>query len=183
MWEAMEHARAWHPDLLRRVSELGLHFQSALAYAGPLTVANLRSLPVAVPPAAPVCTLQQPAMTTVAVLERWQLQADLGRSWANPFDPREVAVDAEFTTPTGVVERVPGYYFQDYSRSLVSAWRQSGNPVGGSTTAPASLASTVGACWSPITPPPPRRYRPARSPLCHRHILAISAAAQRNPIC
>jgi hypothetical protein len=120
VWQAFEHSRDWHPDLLRSASEIGLHFQSALSYAGPLTVANLRSLPMAAPSVAPVCTLQQPAMTTVAVMARWQLQADLGRSWTNPFDPREVAVDAEFTTPSGVVERVPGYYFQDYQRSLVN---------------------------------------------------------------
>lgn len=117
LWHGLDHTRAWHPDLLRRVTELGVSFHGAQAYRGPLTLANLRTIPREQPPA--VCTVLRPPPATVAVLQRWRLDADLGRSWSNPFDPDEVALDLEVTTPSGVRERVPAFYFQDFARSLV----------------------------------------------------------------
>lgn len=36
----------------------------------------------------------------------------------NPFDPNEIRLDARVTTPSGKVLAVPGFWFQDYGRSL-----------------------------------------------------------------
>ncbi len=44
------------------------------------------------------------------------LDADLGG--ANPFDPNQIALDATVTPPSGKAMRVPGFWFQDYKRSL-----------------------------------------------------------------
>jgi len=38
--------------------------------------------------------------------------------FSNPFDPNEVTVDGIFTTPSGKQIRVPGFWFQDYRRSV-----------------------------------------------------------------
>lgn len=38
----------------------------------------------------------------------------------NPFDPSEVDVEVEFTSPSGIVSMVPAFFDQDYTRSLVS---------------------------------------------------------------
>ncbi|MEK7414631.1 MAG: beta-galactosidase, partial [Planctomycetota bacterium] len=61
---------------------------------------------------------RQPAPAQVAVMSRWRLDFTLGHSWLNPFNPDEVAVDAEITTPSGSVELMPAYYYQDYERFL-----------------------------------------------------------------
>ncbi len=44
------------------------------------------------------------------------LTADPGA--ANPFDPNSIALDATVTLPSGKELRVPGFWFQDYKRSL-----------------------------------------------------------------
>lgn len=123
-WDGLDHQRGWHPDLLRRVSEVGFRFFSALAYDGPLTVANLRAIPLPAPELAErelvTATPVRAPATTAAVMTRWDLDLDLGRSWSNPFDPEVVRLDAEFTTPDGAVERIPGFYYQAYTRSLGS---------------------------------------------------------------
>ncbi|MGE5647464.1 MAG: DUF5060 domain-containing protein [Acidobacteriota bacterium] len=40
------------------------------------------------------------------------------RAPENPFDPNVAAVDAEITTPSGKLVRVPGFWFQGYRREL-----------------------------------------------------------------
>jgi glycosyltransferase XagB len=159
-WQGLDHARAWHPDLLRRVSELGLAFHAAQRYHGTLTVANLRTLPLEDAPA-PACTMRNQPPSTLPVLQRWRLDADLGRSWTNPFDPDEVAVDAEFTTPSGAIERVPAYYFQDYTRRLAGGveriealgapcWRADYRPRQAGRHAWRLLLSERGAAAAPV---------------------------------
>ena len=37
---------------------------------------------------------------------------------ANPFDPHAIALDATVTMPSGKTMRVPGFWFQDYTRAL-----------------------------------------------------------------
>ncbi|MBA3709730.1 MAG: DUF5060 domain-containing protein, partial [Planctomycetes bacterium] len=41
----------------------------------------------------------------------------LSRSYANPFDPREIDVWGEFTDPAGTRTRVPAFYTQEYDRT------------------------------------------------------------------
>ena len=36
----------------------------------------------------------------------------------NPFDPNKVTLDATVTPPSGKTLRVPGFWLQDYTRSL-----------------------------------------------------------------
>jgi hypothetical protein len=49
---------------------------------------------------------------------------------ANPFDPGEVAVDAELADPDGGVQRVPAFVYQPYERSVRPDGRETLTPVG-----------------------------------------------------
>lgn len=49
---------------------------------------------------------------------RVELTVDLHGSYANPFDPTEIELNGLVTTPAGRRIIVPGFYSQDYSRSL-----------------------------------------------------------------
>jgi hypothetical protein len=52
--------------------------------------------------------------------ERVEIVVDTGAPAGNPFDPNEARVDAEVRLPSGRVLRVPGFWFQDYRRSLLN---------------------------------------------------------------
>jgi len=53
------------------------------------------------------------------VHERVELRVDCSGSWINPFDPRDVKLSAEITTPSGRTFTVPGFYKTGYYRTLV----------------------------------------------------------------
>ena len=42
-----------------------------------------------------------------------ELVVDLGATYENPFDPDEVRLDADFTSPSGKAHRVPGFFMVD----------------------------------------------------------------------
>lgn len=50
--------------------------------------------------------------------ERAELAVDADPGTSNPFDPNAIALDAAVTLPSGKTMRVPGFWFQDYKRSL-----------------------------------------------------------------
>ena len=50
--------------------------------------------------------------------EKIELALKPERAPANPFDPNEVTLDAIVTMPSGATLRVPGFWFQDYRRSI-----------------------------------------------------------------
>lgn len=50
----------------------------------------------------------------VGRFQRFEASFDLNRMYANPFDPDEIAVDVTFTSPTGVEQTVPAFWFQDF---------------------------------------------------------------------
>ncbi len=51
--------------------------------------------------------LSNPTVETYSLLE---VRADVAATYENPFDPEQVAVDAEVTRPDGTVATVPGFY-------------------------------------------------------------------------
>lgn len=62
-----------------------------------------------------------------AVIERNRLteyRVDAGAAYANPYDPADVTVDVEFTSPTGRLERVPAFYYWPFERDIVEGLEQ-----------------------------------------------------------
>lgn len=56
----------------------------------------------------------RPSAREVPRHEPVEFSVDLGATYENPFDPQQVRLDAEFRTPGGGVEGVPGYYHQGF---------------------------------------------------------------------
>ena len=50
--------------------------------------------------------------------ERIEVEASPGVAASNPFDPNEAAVDATIVLPSGRTIKVPGFWFQDFTRSI-----------------------------------------------------------------
>ncbi|MEJ2704210.1 MAG: DUF5060 domain-containing protein, partial [Sedimentisphaerales bacterium] len=82
-----------------------------LASSGTLAISNVS-----------VSSLQVARYETVEITFRTEGQ------WQNPFDPDEIRVDAIFTAPDGGQASVPGFFYQEYERS-VSNGRELYRPV------------------------------------------------------
>ncbi|MEA3224651.1 MAG: DUF5060 domain-containing protein, partial [Planctomycetota bacterium] len=65
----------------------------------------------------------------VAIYGKFEITFDLDGRWDNPFDPTQVKVDGEFTSPGGKVVIVPGFFYQEYKRTLKGG-EDSYKPVG-----------------------------------------------------
>jgi hypothetical protein len=64
--------------------------------------------------------------------DKFEVTFDLQGHWDNPFDPEQVKVDCEFTSPTGKVLIVPGFFYQEYRRTTTSGvdvYQPIGDPV------------------------------------------------------
>ena len=128
-WESLGHPGAWHRRSLMqpRMVRLALFANggavtSAVEVASasavrssdtsPPTIRNVREVGVA--PGAP-------APVPPCVFGRYELRFDLPDRYANPFDPEEIAVDAEIRAPSGAVVAMPCFYYQDCVRELAAA--------------------------------------------------------------
>ncbi|HSW96472.1 MAG TPA: DUF5060 domain-containing protein [Candidatus Saccharimonadales bacterium] len=60
--------------------------------------------------------LRQHADTAIPLYDKFELSYP-SASYNNPNDPSIVDIEAIFTSPTGKQLKVPGFYFQDYTRS------------------------------------------------------------------
>ncbi|HNX33816.1 MAG TPA: DUF5060 domain-containing protein [Kiritimatiellia bacterium] len=68
----------------------------------------------------------------VACYERVEMTVDLSATYANPFDPDDVAVDARVTLPDGKTASVPGFLDRPYQRVLTNGQEKvtpSGDPA------------------------------------------------------
>ena len=68
--------------------------------------------------AAPVVEVhpQGTAVDSAVTFQRLEWVVALDRTYANPFDPDEIAVDAVFRGPEGKTVKVPGFWYQEYRR-------------------------------------------------------------------
>ncbi len=86
-------------------------FTAALVLPGGAACARSAAAPVA-----PVVRLVSPGVPVIANRDIIEVSVTLGQTYANPFDPDEVAVDAVATGPKGQTLRVPGFWFQPFRR-------------------------------------------------------------------
>jgi hypothetical protein len=61
--------------------------------------------------------------------DKVELAVEPGRKAANPFDPNEARLDATVTLPSGRVLRVPGFWHQEFRRSLANPEAQGADRV------------------------------------------------------
>ncbi|MBE3583951.1 MAG: DUF5060 domain-containing protein [Limnochordaceae bacterium] len=64
----------------------------------------------------PQITAVTPNRTSVPRYSLLQLQVELEAEYDNPFDPDQIDLQAVFTSPTGRVLRVPGFFMLPYTR-------------------------------------------------------------------
>lgn len=60
----------------------------------------------------------RPSADRVPRYEKLELTVDLGATYSNPYDPDQVALDAEFTAPSGRKTTVPGFFMVEHRREV-----------------------------------------------------------------
>jgi hypothetical protein len=55
---------------------------------------------------------------TIAAYHKLEFHLKISGNFQNPYDPDEIAVDAVFTGPDGHESRVPGFYYQPFTREI-----------------------------------------------------------------
>ncbi|MBE3577552.1 MAG: DUF5060 domain-containing protein, partial [Limnochordales bacterium] len=64
----------------------------------------------------PQITAVTASSSTLPLYSLLQLKVDLEAEYDNPFDPDQIDLQAQFTSPTGRVLRVPGFFMLPYTR-------------------------------------------------------------------
>ncbi len=120
-WEALGHHGTWHRRAMMEPREVGLRiFHHATSYTGTVTVASAEGIP-GTDRAPPTIRHIRASDSTVPVHGRYELRFEIPDRYANPFDPREVAVDADIETPGGRQVTMPGFYHQEFFRTVSAA--------------------------------------------------------------
>ena len=80
--------------------------------------------------AAPTISNIRLAADKVPCYGRAEVHLDLSGSWTNPFDPRQVTLDAQFTGPGGLKASMPGFLYQECKRELTPEGREKTTATG-----------------------------------------------------
>lgn len=68
-----------------------------------------------IPPPAPIQVLSAtPSATEAPLYGRIEIDVAIQATFQNPFDPDQIAVDAQITTATGKTYSLPGFYYQPF---------------------------------------------------------------------
>ena len=114
--QPLGHFRRWSNGAAAEIESIGIKVFSERAFDGAVRVDAIRLEPgnVEHPPLA-ITGFRSGAAETPR-FATFELAFDVNRSFANPFDPDVVTVDAEFTDPKGRKIAVAGFYHQDFVR-------------------------------------------------------------------
>ncbi len=78
---------------------------------------------------------------------KYEARFRLSWTFANPYDPEEIAVDAIITTPSGAVEVVPAFWYVPCSNRVVAREEPVRNPDEDVLTVESISANRDGAVW------------------------------------
>lgn len=116
-WQPLGHHGAWHRRSLMEPREVGLRVFGRVAYTGLCEIVSATGI-VSTDKASPTIWNVRANDATPRVYGLYELRFEIPDRYANPFDPREVAVDADIRAPSGAVVSVPAFYHQDYFRTV-----------------------------------------------------------------
>ena len=118
-WEPLGHPGAWNRRSLLHPERVSVClFSWKTAYTGEVGIVSAAAEPLVddAPPAFAAIRTTEATSANPPVDGHYELRFDLPDRYANPFDPDEIAVDAEIRTPSGAVVPVPCFYYQEFTR-------------------------------------------------------------------
>ncbi|HUU68834.1 MAG TPA: DUF5060 domain-containing protein, partial [Planctomycetota bacterium] len=112
------HFRRWNAYLSHKMNLIGIKFISPEPYKGPICIDDIRGYRVT-EEREPLRILNFTVNAAqVKRFDKFEVTLQLNRAFRNPFDPGEIDIQGHFTTPSGKVLGVPGFYYQQYISAL-----------------------------------------------------------------
>ncbi len=87
------------------------------------------TVPISAFAAPAVSVAQSPNASVTYSVSEWELAVD--KTYANPYDPAQVAIDAEFTGPGGLRADVPAFWYQPVDQDIRHPGAKDAKLVGG----------------------------------------------------
>lgn len=110
-WESIGHKQPWSEKPASGIRKISLKFFSERAASASIFIDAISGSPLAFPEFAP-------GKQTLKTFEKFEITFNLGLYGKNPFDPEKILVRGVFTSPDGNKLEVPGFYYQEYKRTL-----------------------------------------------------------------
>ena len=115
-WQPAGHAAVWHYRVRKNPKAVGLRVFGNNAFTGTCTVAEATLQVSTGPVVAPEITNVRYPRKPITCYELFEVAFDLPDRYADPFDPKEVDVEAVFTSTNGVETKINGFYYQSFYR-------------------------------------------------------------------
>lgn len=115
-WQPVGHAAAWHYRTRLNPKAVGIRIFGHAPYQGACILAAADLVMPAAPPALPLISNVRVSGPEVACHDLLEIRLDLPDRYANPFDPAEIDLQAQFTATNGATTLVGGFYYQDHYR-------------------------------------------------------------------
>ena len=161
------HHQVWGSVTAHRMSQMGVKFFCDEKYNGSLYLDRVIAYPRNLP-SEPLRALNlRENKLTVGRHEKFEVSFQINRPISNPFDPKEIEVDATFEVPPdGRRVTIPAFYYQDFERDLVQG-REVLTPVGAGMWKARFAPKSVGTYRYHLkaTYTPPRRSSGTREQL------------------
>ena len=132
-WMANGHMKPFDKSCLRKVREFGIvifpsytevgekqgtnnpHTAESVSSPGTFHISDFRLVRDVVQTDLSIYDFRAPS--SGKLYERWEASFRLNKTYNNPFDPDEIDISAEFTSPSNKKHKVYGFWFQDYCRT------------------------------------------------------------------
>ncbi len=112
-WKAVGHSQPWNVMSRMNLNVIGVKLVSQEQYAGRFNIDNVSFGRVLFPD-------HTKNVSRLSVGEKLELTFDLPATYTNPFDPEQIDVEGIFTAPSGEKIAVPGFFYQEYERRMVT---------------------------------------------------------------
>ncbi len=116
LWEPHGHSKPWNGYTTQMVKEFGLSFYSNSSYGGAVYLDELSGEMRREERGETNLYNFRVNSDDIGLYEKFELAFELPRVYSNPFNPDEVDITAHFISPTGRVQTIPAFFYQDYIR-------------------------------------------------------------------
>lgn len=113
-WKPRGHHGLWYYRALMEPKDFGLRLFSKDTFKGTCRVAQAQAVKRLADSAPPGIRNLRANTAQVPCYGKFELTFDLPDRYADPFDPAQIAVSADFEGPDGAHTMVDGFYAQDY---------------------------------------------------------------------